>query len=734
MAKQRTFISVPPTANPYPVAICAACALFLAISAGEATAGDNDAVTRQRVAVSDAISKLPSAPAHGKAANSHPVKSAISKPAPRPLPAKLPQANRTTVLTTSGGTRVVRRRAGSLRQIAPEKSAGARFALTAPGELAEADMPAPAIASSPVAGAEATSTATTPAVATPQDVPATTQDLALTEPAAATADVPATEASVEPIADETTPAAPTPPPVEVPTAPADPNAKTSAQPGAPQNSAKLYAPSVSYDRGTIIAEGNAETPVRLESGDARIIAQKVILDTENRTVKAIGKVRVERQVTVERYNTTQPKSIVAKRTYQERITETLEGEDFEYNFGTKQGKLDKTSIVLQNFNITAEQIIINGSRYIGKNVVIRPGGLTPEEIKIYGTPPFNIRAPEVIVDRGKLVDNNNQVVGDTEKSDEPKGPGVFRTQVKGAALYFKNLRLMPIPSALLGRTFGRREQETYQITPRISFNSADGVFVTTQIQFPLAKNDPGKLNFITDIGLSTKVGFRGGMELRSSSKIGRVSLGARINDVISSQLTDRIELDRLPEVQYRPPDIPLFNLPGGRKAGFRLGFVAGDYRESFTNQSRVVKDSRFQAQIRFTTRLANEEGIYVDLMSRLAHYGDHPDHLSTAGFEIGYTGHLGSRLNGQFSLSMQKVSGSTPFRFDRVEIEKELRTTFDVLLSPRYIIPIDLRYDLDRHILRDKSFGLLRNYKTFAYGVVYQSSRHEVRLEIRQGF
>ena len=74
--------------------------------------------------------------------------------------------------------------------------------------------------------------------------------------------------------------------------------------------------------------------------------------------------------------------------------------------------------------------------------------------------------------------------------------------------------------------------------------------------------------------------------------------------------------------------------------------------------------------------------------------------IDTAGFEVGYVGSLGSRLSGQFSFGATKVRGSTPFEFDEVPITKELRATFDILLTPRYIVPIDLRYDLGRKELR----------------------------------
>jgi hypothetical protein len=507
--------------------------------------------------------------------------------------------------------------------------------------------------------------------------------------------------------------------------------------------AKLYAPRIYYDRGTIVAEGDDATPVRLESNDARIFAKRVVLDTQAKTVKAEGHVRVEREVLAKRFNAFQPRNSKAPKFSSEKITETLQGDNFEYNFGTKQGSLDHTSVRLSNFNITAEQLIINGQKYIAHNVVIRPGGLSPEELKIYGTPPFSLHAREVVIDKTRPAPPP-KTVGDTVKSDASEANVEFmpRVEVKSASLYFRGLRLMPVPSALLNRSGGPRDEQTYQLTPRIFFNNTDGILVTTRLQFPIIRpsarqsgnSQPTTLDLTADVGLSTRVGFRGGLELLSQSRFGDLSLSERINDVVSSQLTNRIELDRLPELEYRPPSLKLFKLPGSHVAGLQFGFLAGNYRENFTTSARTVEDTKLQGQVRFTTRLANKQGPYLDLFARSALYGDYKDNLNTQGFEIGYVGRLTSRINGQFSFSAQNVNGSTPFRFDRVEIRRELRTTFDVMLTPRWLVPIDLRYDLDRRTFRDKSFGLLRNYKTFAYGVVYQSARQELRLEIRQGF
>ena len=91
-------------------------------------------------------------------------------------------------------------------------------------------------------------------------------------------------------------------------------------------------------------------------------------------------------------------------------------------------------------------------------------------------------------------------------------------------------------------------------------------------------------------------------------------------------------------------------------------------------------------------------------------------------------------MRGVVSYSNTSIKGRTPFRFDKVDIKEELRSTFDIAITPRYLIPIDLRFDLGQNRFREERFGILRNYKTFAYGLTYSTAREELRFEVRQGF
>lgn len=491
----------------------------------------------------------------------------------------------------------------------------------------------------------------------------------------------------------------------------------------------LTADNVTYDNGIISAEGTPEKPVTYRSGGVTVTAQKVLLDTNARTLTATGTVHVTRQLPSKRklLSPSRLKSYYSEETQ----TETLSGDHFFYDYGKQQGSLDNVKIVLANFNITASQLIINGQKYIAKDVIVRPGGLTDEELKIYGTPPLSLHARLLTVDNSKTAPTDSaDKAQDATTSHQPS------LSAQGAGLYFRNTKILPVPSYVLRNSAlgGNRDKKAFSITPQIATGSVDGLLITTQLQYAFNPEKPDSLQAVADLGISLRQGFRGGLGLNANNKFGSFNVNAHVNDILTNQIDNRVRLNRVPEVNYKSPDLGLFNLPGNRQAGLLLGASWGNYRETDIDNDHHVDSARTQLYAKFTTRLKNPRGPYLELFARSARYSNFDQHMNTLGYEIGYYDNITKYLDGQFSYSHTNVSGATPFSFDSVEIRSELRATFDILLTPRYILPIDLRYDLDENEFRDKSFGILRNYKTFAYGLTYNTAHRELRLEICQGF
>jgi len=491
----------------------------------------------------------------------------------------------------------------------------------------------------------------------------------------------------------------------------------------------LTADNVTYANGVISAEGTPEKPVVYRSGNVTVTAQKVLLDTTVQTLTATGTVIVTRTLPGKR-PILRPNRLM--RDYADEMqSETLSGDHFFYDYGKQKGSLDNVNILLPDFNISASELTVNGQIYTAKDVVVRPGGLTNEELKIYGTPPLSLHARLLTIDNSKTAPT-----GTTDKAQDASVSHQPSLTAQSAGLYFRNTKILPVPNYVLQQTAlgGNRDQKAFSITPQISVGSVDGMLLTTQLQYAFNRNNPGSLLAVADLGLSLRQGFRGGLGLNSNNKLGSFNVNAHINDIVTTQIDNRVSLDRLPEFNYRAPKIGLFNLPGGRKAGLILGFSAGRYREKNIDNDNEVESGRTQFYAKFTTRLRNPRGFYAEISASRAKYSNYAQDYDTLGYEVGYYDNITKYIDGQFSFSHTNVSGATPFVFDNVEIRTELRGTFDILLSPRYILPIDLRYDLDENEFRDKSFGILRNYKTFAYGLTYNTAHRQLSLEFRQGF
>ncbi|MDF2440325.1 MAG: hypothetical protein JWN98_1309 [Abditibacteriota bacterium] len=488
---------------------------------------------------------------------------------------------------------------------------------------------------------------------------------------------------------------------------------------------RLEADSIRYAGDTILLAAEPGRLVRLQSGPVLITAERIVVDVAKKTLNARGQVVIERTRMAER-TVLEPRALRNRERGNRRvrrpsslapITERLSGSDLRFEYTTNKGELDAAQVRLEGFDVSAARIAINGQRYEAFDVLLRPGGLTDEELKIYGTPPFNLRAKRISL---------TSDVRDRRSAN-----------ASGAALYFKNTKILPIPSFIIraaGTQGPSRAPTAYTLSPRIAYNSADGLLASLRLRFPLAGNE-GRVALYSDVGLSQRIGFRGGLSLESeSARLGNIALRARVSDIVTTQLTNRIELNRTPEFEYVTPILPLLRFGNGYGIGVSALFNAGHYRErTIGSNAPAVRSSRVQNSIGLTTRIDDRDGPYLDIFRTSSRYGMTGQSYTNTGLEVGYTGQLLPRVRGLFSFRSIDLRGATPFRFDEVEIPREIRSTFDVELTPRYLVPIDLRYDLDRKEFRDKSIGLLRSYKTFAYGLTYQVARSEFKFEFRSG-
>lgn len=588
---------------------------------------------------------------------------------------------------------------------------------------------------------------------------------------------------------------------------------------------RVRAGHISKLGSVITVEGEDGRPViieigELEAGGVRIQARRVVADLGARTLRASGEVRLERARLITRRPYAFDRSVrrdgtgrivipgspggpsLTPRTspafsghissgegsvgrtergpgHEEYFTEVLVGRELAYDNQARSGSLDGAMLQLGTFDISAASIVLEGDTYQARDVTLRPSGLSEREKKIYGTPPFSLRARQAGV----------------RFEDGQDGQRGGRLWIRQAGLYYRNTRLLPIPRALLaplsrvriggpvGIGLPSNGPPLLRIVPTFSLNSTDRILLGARISAGLrgphpsnlagAAVEPGTPNSKNsgagalldassaslgagsgragraraaalggstsvvnlDLGISGRLGFRGGISLENRSRLGLLSLQARRADLISTQLTNKLEVDRSPELSFDSALLPVLSLGAGRGVGAFASASGGRFSERAVRSGLPrVESSRLSGTVGLSTRLDDRDGLYADIFATRTRYGLSDSSYSNTGFELGYLGQVLPQVRGLFLLRRVSLDGSTPFRFDVVEIPRELRATFDIEATPRFLIPIDLRYDLGRKTLRDRSVGVLRNYKTFAYGVVYQSARRDLRLELRSSF
>lgn len=254
-----------------------------------------------------------------------------------------------------------------------------------------------------------------------------------------------------------------------------------------------------------LVEGTSEHPVSFESGMTRITARSISFNAEKHTIHAAGDVLFEYTHLARQAGPLESRNIPRHtQAPYANVTDTLRGNNFDYDVTAQQGHLDQAQVHVTGLDISADEVIINGQRYIIHNVILRPGGLTAAERKIYGTPPFNLRAKTIIITNSTT--NNRRTA---------------RLSAIGGKLYYNNHALLSVPSYVLGngRNLLHRERSAFTITPGISFNSADRALLTTRLSFAPSL-DPQRLSLNADIGASARVGFRGGLSLDGNTGAG----------------------------------------------------------------------------------------------------------------------------------------------------------------------------------------------------------------------
>lgn len=386
-------------------------------------------------------------------------------------------------------------------------------------------------------------------------------------------------------------------------------------------------------------------------------------------------------------------------------TRDIIGTALRYDLDQRRGTLDNAQIVVEQLTFRGEQIQVQmQDKHFGMTSVLVTA--CPRE-----NPHFSLRARMI----------------DATLEDE--------ANARDVSLFWGKRKLLTLPRAHFLMPGASKEPRRRRLMPTPSFNKNDGLLLRSGYTLPLTSAKPGSKQGLfanVDLGYSTQRGFRGGPSLvyrttfaspTTKEKTGvSIALRAKEKDGIEDHFNSRLLVDRRPELEVRLQ--PFTVIP--QRLTFEAIAAVGDYNEFPSG----VSSSRKYFALNLDTRAPGATSpFYGRLFAEKRDY-DNSD-MRILGLEVGVQGMIPRRARGRLSYVTTNIHGFTPFEFDKILIPHELRAEVDLRLNRNWILPLDLRYDLDRNEFRDKRIGILRTLDCVAYGVSYDSARQEIKLEVR---
>ena len=439
-----------------------------------------------------------------------------------------------------------------------------------------------------------------------------------------------------------------------------------AQPEAPERSVTLSADEMEFVSGD---RARAEGEVRLESGGFLLQADAAEADLATGDVTASGRITLRQEA------------------------RTLSGEALVYNYNSKVGRFERAQARAGRATIRGEEILLEPGRYTA-----RDGSFTT----CAGEPPlFRIGAREITIYPGD------------------------RAVVRKASFWVKGKRLFTLPE----HTFSlRREQAATGLFPRVGFSRADGGFAGPVYGCAPSKDVIG----YAEVRMTTHRGVRVMSHLTALRPWGSLAAKVTVREdqgesVRTPEEADSgqadVTLDRLPELAAHLEPMRLTR--GLTLAGDAL---LGHYRESPTGAEESRADLRARLQGRLL-RVGGRAGLRQAVSLRPIWYADGQHRFvwsSTTTLEIEASPTVDLAL-GYFE---NHVSGSTPFRFDEIEITRGFQANVDADLSQRWATRLAGRYDLRQKTFRETDITLIYRGDCLDYSVRWSKLRGAVALGV----
>lgn len=261
--------------------------------------------------------------------------------------------------------------------------------------------------------------------------------------------------------------------------------------------------------------------------------------------------------------------------------------------------------------------------------------------------------------------------------------------------------------------------------PIPGYSYFDGVYIPFGWVFTNEEDDwYGHLN----VTLGTRSHFRGRADYVRDLSRDTLGIYASHKEYVTDDITKQLVLSRVPELSYARRIGPL-----DPTHTFEVGTNFGRFIESEKKlYAPKVRENRTSAWLAYVHRPDNRlklRGQWAETRVTQNFYTD-GTRFRDLSVELGTGGQLLRNVDASVALVNHHTTGSSPFRFDDVDINHEAKGGLDWHISQRWALSADGRYDIERDALRDYRVEISRRSRYLTWGLRYDFSEKGVALNL----
>lgn len=364
----------------------------------------------------------------------------------------------------------------------------------------------------------------------------------------------------------------------------------------------------------------------------------------------------------------------------------LAGTGLEFNYKENTGNIDKVKGTIVNASEKAYKQFVTGQKIemmSTKELIINSGTITTCPAKV---PDYHISAEKIEIWPGeKMVAHN-------------------------AKFWIKDKVIYSLPKYQTSLKKGEGESQF----PRIGYKSADGVFISQYLEYPVNDN----LSVYGDLAYYSKRGFKPeyGLINRSTNYTIQAYQGEYRNG-------DDELVKKEPEIEFRLNPQRLGNT--GLTANF---FVSrGKWKEDAVSGWRDDYNLYLSAD---PIKLSNVFSLKMGAGLERINYGYNNSTNDIWSIDTMLNAKASDKLDIWSGYSYRNQSGTSPYEYDKIDISRELTSGFSYKIDRMNGFKVNTSYDLDMHRFKDVDYTWQRNLHCWEAEITFREKRDSVNVKI----